>query len=196
MEKSGLEKKCFLCRVEVKVNWNDGKHNVCNFCPAGSDSVYYCSVEHLSIHRGNSHQNLKNKVAFKNAPNSSKDVDEFKSECCEKETANSIEPDFKCWPFCIETRQDVGRIMVATRDIRAGEVILEEAPAVWGPNSKSAAVCLECLKPCITSVTTDEENLSDLSEISMKTCSKCHFPVCGEECKLIFSLYKFYDYKL
>ncbi len=36
-----------------------------------------------------------------------------------------------CWPFRIENRPIVGKIMVASRDIKATEVVLEEFPAAW-----------------------------------------------------------------
>ena len=79
----------------------------------------------------------------------------------------------KCWPFKIGKDEVKGNVMVASRDIQAGETILEEQPAVWGPNNKSKPVCLECLKP----VQANEES------IVTSVCSKCHFPVCGEKCE-------------
>ena len=58
--------------------------------------------------------------------------------------------------------------MVATRDIKAMEIILEEdKPAVSGPMYESRPVCLECLGPVDGSV----------------TCDKCSLPLCGEACK-------------
>ncbi len=44
------------------------------------------------------------------------------------------------------TTTQVGRYVVAARDIDALEVILEDSPAVFGPNNNTPPVCLECLK--------------------------------------------------
>ena len=42
--------------------------------------------------------------------------------------------------------------MVASRDIRAGEVIFEEMPLTFGPSDNSRPVCLGCyqVRPYIT----------------------------------------------
>ena len=36
-------------------------------------------------------------------------------------------------PFTLRYSEECGRGMIATRDIKRGEVIVEESPAVWGP---------------------------------------------------------------
>ena len=57
--------------------------------------------------------------------------------------------------------------MVASRDIRPGEVIFTEAgPLVAGPNHECPPVCLACLAPCAAT----------------RTCV-CGYPVCAEECE-------------
>ena len=76
--------------------------------------------------------------------------------------------------------------MVAASDIPAGTTVLEEAPAVWGPNNKSLPVCLGCLKPtaALGSNVIDED----------KTCSKCRFPMCSKTCEFrILSYHILYD---
>lgn len=72
----------------------------------------------------------------------------------------------QCQSFKITTRPAIGNIMVATRLIRATEVILEERPAIFGPKNSSAPNCLECLYP------------------TQDRCSKCKFPCCKDKCKL------------
>merc|ERR1719180_546736 len=50
-----------------------------------------------------------------------------------------------CLPFPVRVGEGVGRYVVATRDIKAGQVILEDRPACLGPCFDTEAVCVECL---------------------------------------------------
>ena len=52
----------------------------------------------------------------------------------------------QCRPFKVVRSPEVGRHLVATRDIRPGEVILEEPPVTGGPRQYTAPVCLGCHK--------------------------------------------------
>jgi len=61
----------------------------------------------------------------------------------------------------------VGRCVLASRDIKASEVILEDTPAVLGPNYETEAVCLECLSRADGSI----------------LCELCNLPLCSESCK-------------
>ena len=168
MELEENVKKCFLCRIEIKVNDGECQKNFCTYCPPDSDKIYYCNEEHLEVHRGKMH--LKQ---------------DSKSSAQKSSSENGVDNNYTCWPFRIETKPEIGRIMVATRNIRAGEIILEEYPAVWGPNNKSAAVCLGCLKPALkVQIKNDENDTEDaINDVSINTCSKCRFPICGTECK-------------
>ena len=49
-------------------------------------------------------------------------------------------------PFRIESREDpVGRYLVASRDIKAGEVVFrEKQPLAVGPNPLSQPQCINC----------------------------------------------------
>ena len=60
-----------------------------------------------------------------------------------------------------------GRILRATRPIKALEIVLVDPGTVVGPNYSSRPVCLECLMP----VTGDF------------TCSGCSFPMCSPKCE-------------
>lgn len=71
----------------------------------------------------------------------------------------------QCLPFQIVFREGVGNCVTATRDIRPGEVILSEKPAVWGPNLKSPPKCCNCL-----------------ARWRGATCPECQFPVCNDTC--------------
>ena len=70
-----------------------------------------------------------------------------------------------CLPFNIVARDGVGNCVVASRDIKAGQTILTEQPAVWGPNLKSGPKCCNCL-----------------ARWRGFTCPHCQFPVCDEDC--------------
>jgi len=48
--------------------------------------------------------------------------------------------------FEVKHRPEVGRYLVASRDIQPLEVILEDDPAVFGPNNNTGPVCLACLR--------------------------------------------------
>ena len=43
-------------------------------------------------------------------------------------------------------RPEIGRFVVASRDIEAGEVIMEEPPITVGPRQFTGVVCLGCHK--------------------------------------------------
>ncbi|XP_023323790.1 protein msta [Eurytemora carolleeae] len=73
----------------------------------------------------------------------------------------------KCRPIRVEYREGAGNCLVATADIKPGEVILQEYPAVVAPSLVSATVCLECLR----------------NWQGANLCSKCKFPVCNKECE-------------
>ena len=70
-----------------------------------------------------------------------------------------------CLPIRIEFREGVGNCGIATTDIKPGETVLLDTPAVWGPNLKSNPKCLDCLAPWNGTL-----------------CVECQFPVCGVEC--------------
>ncbi|XP_037800021.1 SET domain-containing protein SmydA-8-like [Penaeus monodon] len=71
-----------------------------------------------------------------------------------------------CRPFAVSKRKDVGRFLVASRDLTVDDVILCEAPLVMGPKQMTEPVCLGCYKH-IT---------------SKYRCPRCSWPTCGPEC--------------
>ncbi|XP_013179737.1 PREDICTED: protein msta, isoform A [Papilio xuthus] len=80
----------------------------------------------------------------------------------------------KCCPFKIQFTSALGRHMIATRDIKQGEIILKEKPAVTGPRMASTAHCLSCAKKLQPSMI--EENLDYYK------CPLCNWPMCSLEC--------------
>ena len=187
MEESNIDKKCFLCLTESKNEDGAGETNKCHLCPPGSRTIYSCCEEHLSVHRCPPRQTRKQKCPELKPVDTNNEI----NKCSSTNNANGIptesDSNLVCWPFCIDTVPSVGRIMIATRDIRAGEIILEEMPAVWGPSNKSAAACLGCLKLAWKSVEkSDVVENDEVVDTTVRTCTKCKFPVCGTECKLHF----------
>jgi hypothetical protein len=73
----------------------------------------------------------------------------------------------RCSLFKIDHDDKVGRYVVATRDIKAGEIIIEEQPVTAGPKQFTPAVCLGCFDPVDGSY----------------VCSGCGWPMCGSECE-------------
>jgi len=73
-------------------------------------------------------------------------------------------------PYQILTDEDVGRHMVAVRDIKAGEVIMEDVPLTFGPvcSNGTAPVCLGCYKT--------------LQREQQVLCASCGWPMCSAAC--------------
>ena len=61
--------------------------------------------------------------------------------------------------------------MVATRDIKPGEVIFTEAPLSFGPSENTKPICLGCYNPIISR--------------NSPCCKRCGFPVCSDQCSQI-----------
>ncbi|KAK8397381.1 hypothetical protein O3P69_004837 [Scylla paramamosain] len=74
---------------------------------------------------------------------------------------------FGCGPFTVTKRKDVGRLLVASRDLEVGEMILSEAPLVIGPRQDSEPLCLGCYR----------RTSGDYR------CSQCSWPLCGRQCE-------------
>ncbi|XP_064097943.1 SET domain-containing protein SmydA-8-like [Macrobrachium nipponense] len=74
----------------------------------------------------------------------------------------------RCKPYVVQVHPVYGRHMVASRDIRAGEIIIKEQPVVIGPKQRSVPLCLGCHKAVDGSA----------------RCSKCQFPICAPSCEI------------
>ena len=67
----------------------------------------------------------------------------------------------------METRDGVGRVVVASRDIECHEIVLEDDPVAVSPTQDSPLLCLTCFKL--------------LDEDSAHVCD-CGFLMCDERC--------------
>jgi hypothetical protein len=76
-----------------------------------------------------------------------------------------------CVPFKITTDEVLGRCVVATRNLRPGEVLMKQSPLILGPKVVSAPLCLSCHKKL------------NLEEKARYECDKCKWPLCGQECE-------------
>ncbi|KAI5638482.1 MYND finger domain-containing protein [Phthorimaea operculella] len=82
---------------------------------------------------------------------------------------------FKCCAFKIQYSDTLGRHMVATRDIKPGEMILKEKPAILGPKMSCAAQCLACGKKL------DPIKTGDVYDFYK--CTSCNWPMCDAKCE-------------
>ena len=71
------------------------------------------------------------------------------------------------WPIIVKYKSQVGRYVIAARDIQPGEIIFSEDAFALGPSHDSLPSCLNCFK---------------LSAPDGYLCPKCQMPVCDEMC--------------
>jgi len=71
-----------------------------------------------------------------------------------------------CKPWKLAKKPEIGRYMVATRDMAAGELIFTDPPLLIGPKQITEPVCLACYRPVDGSY----------------KCKKCGFPMCDRSC--------------
>ncbi|XP_077295843.1 SET domain-containing protein SmydA-8-like [Arctopsyche grandis] len=83
---------------------------------------------------------------------------------------------FKCSAFRLECNEVLGRHLIATRDIKQGEMIFKEKPAVLGPKIVSHPVCLSCYKRV-------KAEKQQNGKIDFYKCTSCGWPMCNSECQ-------------
>ena len=73
-----------------------------------------------------------------------------------------------CGPFKIQQSPQLGKYLVAGRNLESGDLILDEEVAILGPaaDEESADICLGCYFP-----------------VHGYKCSKCSAPLCGPRCE-------------
>lgn len=75
-----------------------------------------------------------------------------------------------CIAWEIGRDANLGRYLLATRDLAPGDAILSEAPLVWGPSIHATQrLCVGCGKRCN-------------DDIDMR-CGVCRWPVCRSDCE-------------
>lgn len=91
---------------------------------------------------------------------------------CDKSHQSQDWPRHKstCNAWQISHSSDLGRHLLATRDLAPGDVVLSETPLVWGPSIHNSGqrVCVGCGKRC--------------RDIDVR-CDKCRWPVCKSNCE-------------
>ncbi|XP_049533897.1 SET domain-containing protein SmydA-8 [Anopheles darlingi] len=86
----------------------------------------------------------------------------------------------ECHCYRVVENACLGRYVVATRNIRQGEVIFRDAPAVVGPKMASVPVCLGCNRDLMATATVRQQGDANFR---FHQCSRCGWPVCGAECE-------------
>ncbi|KAL0871524.1 hypothetical protein ABMA27_005238 [Loxostege sticticalis] len=91
---------------------------------------------------------------------------------CTKEHQKQHWKDHKgqCSPLRVKEDPKFGRYLEATREIRAGDIVMKEKPLITGPAQISPPVCLGCYKL--------------LEGGKVVSCEKCGWPFCSEACTL------------
>ncbi|XP_066261854.1 SET domain-containing protein SmydA-8-like [Euwallacea similis] len=91
--------------------------------------------------------------------------------CSEHQRENWKDHKADCFPYEVSSSQQLGRFLVANRDLRPGDAILVDTPLVFGPKpyktDEGPFSCVGCSKilPVITHL-----------------CPQCGWPACGAEC--------------
>ena len=68
-------------------------------------------------------------------------------------------------PYLVQYEERCGRLLVAGRDIKAGEIILRDPAAALGPDNNPRPVCLVCLARLVSG--------------QVVTCQGCGWPLCS-----------------
>lgn len=76
----------------------------------------------------------------------------------------------KCSPYKMEINDILGRHLIATRNIKAGEIIMRKNPLIIGPKTASFPLCLGCHKK----INIDND---------FYRCTKCNWPMCNLICE-------------
>ncbi|XP_042221391.1 SET domain-containing protein SmydA-8-like [Homarus americanus] len=89
---------------------------------------------------------------------------------CSREHQRQHWPKHKdeCWPVAQAKDPQSGRYLVATRDLKEGQLVMREKPLILGPQAESFPVCLGCH----SFITTDDH----------PRCPSCTWPLCSLSC--------------
>lgn len=83
-------------------------------------------------------------------------------------------------PYEVKWCKELGRYLIASRDIEPREIIIREEPLVTGPTDrgpKDIPVCLGCC--------------GVMYENPFNRCTHCHWPVCSEACEKVENVTNF-----
>lgn len=85
---------------------------------------------------------------------------------CQRKNWKIHKPECKSLPYKICSSSELGNYLVASRSIKAGEVVFTDSPLVVGPSAITLPVCLACYVPVDGSY----------------KCPKSGWPLCGPTC--------------
>lgn len=83
-------------------------------------------------------------------------------------------------PYEVKWSKELGRYLIASRDIEPREIIIREEPLVTGPTDrgpKDIPVCLGCC--------------GVMYDNPFNRCTHCHWPVCSEACEKVENVTNF-----
>ena len=80
--------------------------------------------------------------------------------------------------YSVEVSKELGRYLVASRDIEPREIIITETPFISAPSDSisDAPMCLGC---CIC-----------MNDDQFSRCSKCYWPICSTDCEQVWRNFK------
>ncbi|XP_045451281.1 SET domain-containing protein SmydA-8-like [Melitaea cinxia] len=109
----------------------------------------------------------KQKRRTRNKENIIEDVANTKEDAKDTQAEESEKPKQE---LCYEIKhsKEMGRYITASRDIKAGEVIIEAPALVVGPCSGCALICLGCYR--------------EVDETNITKCTGCKWPLCSRSC--------------
>ncbi|XP_026322736.1 SET domain-containing protein SmydA-8-like [Hyposmocoma kahamanoa] len=117
-----------------------------------------------------SHKKKQKKRARDDGGRNKENIIEPEVEKDTKENGHEEEKEKPKKELCYEVKHSdvMGRYLVASRDLRAGEVIIEEPAIAVGPCSGCALICLGCYR--------------ELDETNFAKCQVCKWPMCSSSC--------------
>ncbi|CAG0922260.1 unnamed protein product [Notodromas monacha] len=90
--------------------------------------------------------------------------------CCAWKLINPFGNFLAAWKK-VQRSETLGRHLIANKKkLHADELIFQESPIVFGPQSKGGPVCIGCTREL---------------KRDPKTCEKCGWPVCGTSCSML-----------
>jgi len=101
-------------------------------------------------------------------------------ECNARHNGGNVEPTHPTeHSYSVEKSSDFGNHLITSRDLKPGEVVLDERPGFFGPSADyiedySTPVCLGC---CVV--------MNDGNQNAR--CLKCLWPICSKDCKNVSS---------
>lgn len=94
--------------------------------------------------------------------------------CTEHQRADWKQHKLLCAKFEVRQSEELGRYLVATKDIKAKSVVYVEKPIAMGPKWSIDKTMLNPMIPCVGCLTP--------VMVNGLSCPKCKWPICSYEC--------------